>query len=70
MSHEAIFLASCNGNGVALQVARLPRVTPHVSLERKIGLPVAEKEEAASAFRNATEHVSQFFREGTNHNTT
>ena len=65
MSHEAIFLASCNANGVPLQVARLPRVTrtrlprvTHQSLQlvsqRKIGFQVAEKEEAASTFRNAT----------------
>ena len=57
MSHEAIFLASCNGNGVALQVARLPRVTPQslqLVSQRKIGFQVAEKEEAASTFRNAT----------------
>ena len=59
MSHEAIFLATCNG--VALQVARKTSScdTPCLQLvsQRKLALQVAKKVEAASTFRNATRQV-------------
>ena len=58
MSHEAIFLATCNAMALHCKFqGRLPRVTPHVS-QRKIALQVAEKVEAASTFRNATQQVA------------
>ena len=58
MSHEAIFLATCNAMALHCKFqGRLPRVTPHVS-QRKIALQVAEKVEAASTFRNATRQVA------------
>ena len=59
MSHEAIFLATCNA--MALQVARKISScdTPCLQLvsQRKIAFQVAEKVEAASTFRNATRQV-------------
>ena len=65
MSHEAIFLATCNAtqrNGVALQVARKTSScdTPCLQLvsQRKIALQVSEKVEAASTFHNATRQVA------------
>ena len=58
MSHEAIFLATSNAMALNCKFqGRLPRVTPHVS-QQKIALQVAEKVEAASTFRNATQQVA------------
>ena len=60
MSHEAIFLATCNAMALHCKLqGKLPRVTPHVCnyIQRKIALQVAEKVEAASTFRNATGQV-------------
>ena len=58
MSHEAIFLATCNAMALNCKFqGRLPRVTPHVS-QQKIAFQVAEKVEAASTFRNATQQVA------------
>ena len=61
MSHEAIFLATCNAT-LALQVARKTSLcdTPCLQLvsQRKIALQVAEKVEAASTFRHATRQVA------------
>ena len=73
MSHDAIFLATCNA--MALHCIASCKEdscdTPCLQLvsQRKIALQVAEKVEAASTFRNATRHVapcdtptvSQFF---------
>ena len=58
MSHEAIFLATCNAMALNCKFqGRLPRVTPHVS-QQKIAFQVAEKVEAASTFRYATQQVA------------
>ena len=68
MSHEAIFLATCNAMAlhcIALHCklqGRLPRVTytPRLQLvsQRKIALQVADKVEAFSTFCNATRQVA------------
>ena len=60
MSHEAIFLATCNT--MALQVARKTSLcdTPCLQLvsQRRIVLQVVETVEAASTFCNATRQVA------------
>ena len=66
MSHEAIFLATCNAMALHCKFqGRLPRVTPLVS-QQKIMLQIAEKVEEASTFRNATRQVAAF-RNATRH---
>ena len=58
MSHEAIFLATCNATAVALQVARQnSRVTPYFATAI-VALRVARKVEQPSTFRNVVRQVA------------